>query len=208
MEKSGYFTKVKFVIVEDLSKRWCTTFMDYDMGALFTAIKLDLSLQKLTIQDFSQGFGPHPMGTEAGIQIENLKRDYKKLDFSYEMELSDELMDRIRPFCKVVDFKPYVLDKLDQDMKPRSLRSSWGDPQYFQGMTESQTSMIVLPLSVEPVDKLFCLLFDEIFPTDKHMKGWGYEHKGTFNDLSLIHGGKRRKAKKGPRHYRDEKHRE
>ena len=202
-----YFTKVKFVIVEDLSKQWCTTFMDYDMGTLFTVIELNLSLQKLTIQDFSQGFTPHTFGVTGDTPANSFDGNRKKLDFSYEMELSDKLMDLVRPFCKVANFKPYVWDKMDKNMIPRTLKSSWGDPQYFQGMTESQTSMIVLPLNVEPVDKLFCLLFDEIFPTDKHMNGWGYEHLGAFNDISLIHGGKRRKAKKGPRHYRDEKQR-
>ena len=188
MGNSAYFTKVKFIVVEDLSKRWCTTFMNYDMGALFTFIELDLSLQKLTIQDFSQGFRSHPLGTDAGMQKENLERDCKKLEFSHEMELSDKLMDRIRPFCKVANFKPYVWDKIGKNMKLRRLSSSWGDHQYFQGMVESQTSMIVLPLNVEPVDKLFRLLFDEIFPTDKRMKGWGYEYLGSFNDLFLIHG--------------------
>ncbi len=103
----------------------------------------------------------------------------EKVAFSYAVELNDEQMKDLLPYCNALDFEPYRNRKMEME-DPGWIGYRDEVKLYFKGITDSYIPLMELPMNyyydeenIWPSEKLYRYLVSTFFSKNKKCRKWG-----------------------------------
>ena len=162
------------------------------MNGYFKTLLIDLEQKELSYQiaehKYPSGLRYNPQGS---IKVKNYKTDFKAVDvklnpyneeivFSYGLELSEEDISNILPYCNALEFEPYRNKKQETDQKGY-LGYLDEAKMKFIGVSFSYLPIIELPMNyiyddlyAWPHQLLYRAIYDYIISKNKKLKKYIY----------------------------------